>query len=129
LILADSSAWIDFLRATGSPADRALSALVGGAELATTDVVLMEVLAGARDEDYEVRLKRLLYSCAVVPVEGPLDYESAAELYRHCRARGATIRRLNDCLIAAVAVRVDALVLHRDRDFDVIAAHSTLRVA
>jgi hypothetical protein len=59
----------------------------GDLDLATTDVVPMEVLAGARDEDDRVRLKRLLYSCVVVPVEGPLDPELAAQLYRHCQVR------------------------------------------
>jgi predicted nucleic acid-binding protein len=58
-----------------------------------------------------------------------MDAEAAAVLYRDCRRGGETPRAVNDCLIAAIAIRHDLPVLHRDRDFDVIARHSTLPVA
>ncbi len=60
-------------------------------------------------------------------VRGLVDFESAADLYRTCRGRGATVRRLIDCLIAAVAIREKATVLHNDRDFEVLARHTRLR--
>ena len=86
MILVDSSAWIEFLRATGSPAHLRLRAeLQGETELACTDVVVMEILAGARDEADRDRLRRLLYGLEFLAVDGPADYESAAELYRRCR--------------------------------------------
>jgi predicted nucleic acid-binding protein len=129
VILADTSAWVEFLRKTGSPAHLRLRELVGTGELATTDVVVMEVLSGARDESELSELGDLVAACELVPVEGPGDYEAAAVLYRACRAGGATIRRLTDCLIAIVAIRAGLQVLHRDRDFDAIAAHSALRLA
>lgn len=50
------------------------------------------------------------------------------ELYRACRRGGETIPKMNDCLIAAVAIRNDASVLHRDADFDVLARHTPLRI-
>ncbi len=56
------------------------------------------------------------------------DYEEAAALYRRCRAGGETIRNLLDCLIAAVAIRNNAPVLHRDRDFDALARHTELQI-
>ena len=55
------------------------------------------------------------------------DNERAADLYRRCRARGSTIRSPLDCLIAAVAIRIDAAVLHEDRDFDALAQYTELR--
>jgi predicted nucleic acid-binding protein len=93
----------------------------------TTDVVVMEVLAGARDNDHRDRLKRLLARCEHVPVEGLDDFESAADLYRTCRMEGETVRALTDCLIAIVALRASVTVLHADRDFDVLARHTGLR--
>lgn len=129
MTLVDSSAWIEFLRATGSPANRRLrAALQEGAELACTDIVLMEVLAGARDDADRERLRRLLYSVRFLATEGPADYESAAELYRLCRRGGETPRKLSDCLIAAVAVRNDAALLCADADFQAIARHCALRL-
>jgi predicted nucleic acid-binding protein len=37
------------------------------------------------------------------------------------------VRSLLDCLIAAIAIRHDATLVHRDRDFDTLAAVSPLR--
>jgi len=129
VILADSSAWIEFQRATGSPVDaRLTAALEAGEQLATAGLVMLEVLAGARDERHARELRRLLRRCAFLRLEEPSDHEAAAALYRACRRAGKTVRRLPDCLIAAVAIRTGAQLLHRDSDFDAIALHSPLAV-
>lgn len=130
MTLVDSSAWIEFLRGTGSPAGRLLrAALEDGTALACTDVILMEVLAGARSDADRDRLRRLLYSVEFLATEGPADYESAAELYRLCRRGGGTPRQLSECLIAVVAMRNEAEVLCADADFEAIARHAPLRLA
>ena len=130
MILADTSAWVEYLRATGSSAHLRLRELVAtDGELATTEVVVMELLAGAADEEELTRLGRLLGRFQLLPVEGLADYEAAADLYRRCRAGGESVRKLTDCLIAAVALRHGAELLHRDHDFTVLARHTSLRVA
>jgi len=130
VILLDSSAWVEFLRATGSPVHlRVRAALREEVELASTDVVVMEILAGARDAADRDRLRRLLYGLRFLPVEGPADYEAAAELYRLCRRGGETPRNLSDCLIAAVAIRNDVELLCEDADFLTIGRHTPLRLA
>ena len=127
MILPDSSAWIEFQRATGSPAHLRLRAAVeAGEQLATTGLVMLEVLAGARDERHASDLRRLLSRCTFLRLEEPPDHEAAAALYRACRRGGKTIRRLPDCLIAAVAIRTGAVLLHQDSDFDAIALHAPL---
>ena len=129
MILADTSAWVEYLRATGSPVHLRLRDLVAGeGELATTEVVTMELLAGAAAQEEVVRLRRLLLRCQLLPVEGLADYETAADLYRRCRAGGETVRKPTDCLIAVVAIRHGAALLHRDHDFEVLARHTPLRV-
>jgi predicted nucleic acid-binding protein len=130
VILLDTSAWVEFLRATGSPIHlRVRSMLQQDVERASTDVVVMEVLAGARDDGDRDELRRLLYGCVLLAVEGPSDYEQAAELYRACHRQGETPRKLTDCLIAAVAIRNDTELLHADADFLTIARHTPLRLA
>ncbi len=62
-----------------------------------------------------------------LPLASLDDVEQAAALYRHCRRSGLTIRGMNDCVIAAVAIRTGAAVLHFDRDFDAMAKLTTLR--
>lgn len=129
MILVDSSVWVEFLRATGSQAHRGLrSAMQRGHDLACTDVIVMEILAGARDDADRDWLRRLLYGVEFLAVEGPADYEQAAELYRLCRSHGETPRKLSDCLIAAVAIRNDAELLCEDADFATIARHAPLRL-
>jgi hypothetical protein len=125
LILIDSSAWIEFLRRTGSPTNRRVADLLRG-EIATTDPVRMEVLAGARDESHLHDLRGLLARASLLQTESG-DYERAAALYRTCRRQGETVRRLIDCLIAAVAIRNEVAVLHADDDFDVLARHTALQ--
>jgi predicted nucleic acid-binding protein len=130
VILADTSAWVEYLRATGSPVHLRLRELIDAeGDLRTTEVVMMELLAGATTPEGVAQLRRLLGRFDVLPVEGLADHEAAAELYRRCRAGGETVRKLTDCLIAAVAMRHGAALLHRDQDFEVIARHTPLRVA
>lgn len=130
MILIDSSALVEFLRGTGGAMDRTLrSALESDAPLASTEVVVMEILAGARNDRDRDRLRRLLYSLSFLAVDGLADYEVAAELYRVCRRHGETPRKLTDCLIAAVAIRNDAALLCDDADFIAIASHAPLRLA
>lgn len=126
MILVDTSAWVEFLRDTGSPVCSRVDALLDG-ELATCDAVRMEVLAGARDDRHLAQLRGLLARCSELPL-GRADYEVAAALYRTCRRQGETVRRLVDCLIAAAAIRADATVLHADVDFVVLARHTALRL-
>lgn len=126
MILVDTSAWIEFLRDTGSPTCEAVDRLLAN-DLAVCDPVAMEVLAGARDEHHLAQLRGLLGRATMLPTT-PADYDAAAALYRSCRLRGETVRKLIDCLIAAVAIRAGAEVLHADADFAVLARHAELRL-
>ena len=126
MILIDTSAWIEFLRDTGSPICQRVDDLLA-AEIATCDVVRMEVLACARNEQHLQQLRRLLARASTLPTE-PVDYDAAAALYRTCRQQGHTVRKLIDCLIAAVAIRGNVPVLHMDVDFDSLAQHTTLQI-
>lgn len=129
LVVPDTSAWVEFLRGTGSPAHRTLTALLHQpGRIAVTEVVAMEVLAGARTTARLSELRSLMRSFRMLPLRGLADYERAASIYLTCRAGGSSIRRMPDCLIAVPAIRADASVLHIDRDFDTIAQHTPLRI-
>jgi len=126
VILVDSSAWVEFLRDTGSSVCRRVDALLD-ADIATCDPVRMEVLAGARSQTHLADLRAMLARASVLPTE-TRHYEMAAALYRNARSSGVTVRRLTDCLIAAVAIDHDVVLLHADRDFDGLTRTSALRV-
>lgn len=126
MILIDTSAWVEFLRDTRSWQCERVDALLEW-ESAITDAIRMELLAGARDDRHLHQLRGLVARATALPTE-PSDYDHAAAIYRGCRRSGETVCRLVDCLIAAVALRHDAEVLHADRDFEAIARHTSLRV-
>ena len=130
VILADSSAWIEYLRGTSSDVAarvRTHHELSDG--LAVTETVVMELYAGVRNAGEQRNVDTVVRGSMLLPIGGLADHEHAAALYRTCRRHGETIRRMNDCLIAAVAIRNDVPVLHHDTDFDVLARHTPLRVA
>jgi predicted nucleic acid-binding protein len=129
VILTDSSAWIEFMRETGSETHARVREHLSSQTLGMTDVVVMELLAGARSDTEELDIQRFVNGFPFLRTDGLSDYQAAARLYRMCRRQGATIRRMNDCLIAAVAIRNDVPVLHHDADFDVLARYTPLRVA
>jgi predicted nucleic acid-binding protein len=117
MILADTSAWVEYDRATGSAVDERLTGLIAqDGPLAVTEPVVMEVLAGARSDARENDLRRLLQRFRLEPVDPAADFEAAARIYRRCRSKGVTPRGLVDCLIAAVAWRSGAALLAQDVD-------------
>ncbi|HEX2180582.1 MAG TPA: PIN domain nuclease [Actinomycetota bacterium] len=123
MILADTSAWVEFDRATGSPVDLRLTKLIEDASpLAVTEPVLMEVLAGAKDDLREESLRRLLVRFHLLSFEAAIDFDGATRIYRKCRAAGITPRGLIDCMIAAVAWRHGATLLASDNDLRRVAA-------
>lgn len=129
MIVADTSAWVEYLRRTESPVDLTLDRLIADdADLRTTEVVVMEVLAGARSPRHERELRLRLAPFPVLALRGMNSYDGAAATWRACRRGGRTIRSLLDCLVAQAAMEGDAAVLHDDRDFEAIAEHVPLRI-
>jgi predicted nucleic acid-binding protein len=122
MILADTSAWVEYDRGTESAVDRRLTELVEkDAPVAVTEPVIMEVLAGARDDRRETDLRRLLLRFELLGFDTASDFEGAARIYRRCRAAGVTPRGMVDCMIAAVAWRRNATLLAHDADIGRVA--------
>jgi hypothetical protein len=117
VILADTSAWVEYDRATGSPVDQRITELIhDDGPLAHTEPVVMEVLAGARTDARERDLRRLLLRFHLLRYDAAVDFSAAARIYRTCRRSGITPRGLLDCMIAAVAWRHHATLLAHDAD-------------
>jgi predicted nucleic acid-binding protein len=117
LILADTSAWVEYDRATGSAVHRRLAGLIAtDGPIRVTEPIIMEVLAGARTSDRESDLRRLLLRFPVLGFDPIVDFDGAAHIYRRCRQAGITPRGLIDCMIAAVALRHGAAMLAGDAD-------------
>ena len=98
-----------------------------GEEFAVCAPVRMEVQAGPRSESHLLLLRRLLARAASIEVQ-PTDYETAAALYRQFRRRRETVRKLINCLIAAIAIRGGVPLLYSDDGFAVLERHTQLRI-
>ena len=126
LLLVDSSAWVEFLRGTGSRTDRRLREALQAGDIATTDAVMLEIVGAARDPVQRDQLIGMLDGVEYLPQVPRTDVLGAAELYRVCRRQGVTIRSWLDCLIAAVSIRNAVPLLHADVDFGHIAKYTDL---
>ncbi|MDN5919530.1 MAG: PIN domain nuclease [Pseudonocardia sp.] len=123
MILVDTSAWVEFDRATGSAVDLRLRDLIGKSdEVTVTEPVTMEVLAGARDDRREDDLRRLLDRFHLLRFDAAVHGDGAVRIYRSCRRVGITPRGLIDCMIAAVAMSAGVPVLAHDRDLAAISS-------
>ena len=128
MIVADSSAWVELMRESGSPVHRRFRrVLEEGHDVAITEVVIMELLAGAASTAVDAIRARLL-AFPVLPFGGLDGFERAAALFRACRDAGEAIRKTTDCLIAVPTIQADATLLSAGRDFEVLARHTPLRL-
>ena len=124
--LIDTSAWIEYLRKTGSETNIEMRNVLTRRHH-ICDAVTMEILSGARDDANAQSLKKLLSRATVIETK-PIDYQNAASIYRACRQVGITVRTQIDCLIAAIAIRTGTPILHQDSDFTAIAQITKLKM-
>lgn len=122
MILADTSAWVEFDRRTGSAVHLRVRALIAEeGPLAVCQPVVAEVAMGARTDHREVQLRRLLARATALGFDAASDFDAGASIYRRCRSQGITPRGLVDCVVAAVALRHGATLLCADVDLVRIA--------
>jgi predicted nucleic acid-binding protein len=122
VILADTSAWVEYDRATGSAVDLRLTDLIAtDGPVAISEPILMEVLARARTDQREADLRQLLLRFDLCSFDAATDIDAAVRIYRRCRKAGVTPRGMVDCMIASVAWRCSATLLAYDADLDRVA--------
>lgn len=129
LLLVDSSVWIEHLRDRSPALSARLSDAVGdgrGTDVRMCEPVAMELLAGSSSAQLSA-ITSLVDGLPSLDVDPFVDFRTAGRLMRSARLEGRSVRSSVDCLIAAVAVRHDAVVVHRDRDFDALVEVSPLR--
>jgi len=119
LVLADTTVWIHFLRGNSEAVRSRLVPLLAADRLATADIIMMEVLRGARSQkDYDALQKDLAaLHCLEI---GKKVWERASRIGFLLRGKGISVP-LADTLIAAVAMEYDCLLLHDDRHYEMIA--------
>jgi len=114
MVLVDSSIIIDFLN-KNSYRDE-ITKLIIDEEIVTTDIIIMEVLQGIRDDRVYEKVKIFMDSLAIVSANYN-DYILSANIYRSCRKQGKTIRKAIDCLIASISINNNLVLFANDKDF------------
>ncbi len=129
MILVDSSVWIAHLRGEQTPATAKLEAAASRELLLIGDLILLEVLQGARDEAHAARIEHALRRFALVSLlDGDLA-SRAARNYRRLRGLGVTIRKTADIIIGTFCIERHCRLLHEDRDFAPMERHLGLLIA
>lgn len=129
MILVDSSVWIDFLKGTNSRERRALHRLIEEEEdVSLTEIILAEILQGIKEDKVFKKAKGYLLEFPIHRPKGVETYLKAADIYRDCRKKGKTVRKTVDCIIAAICIENDLVLLHKDSDFDHIGACVPLKL-
>jgi len=126
-VLIDSSVWIDFFQGQSAPhTDRLRELITAGSDLCLCGHVLAEVLRGTRHDEQYRKIERRFTVLEFLPMVAS-TFQSSAEIYRHLRRRGITLKNAVDTFIAAVALEHDVHLLHDDSDFDLIAQEFPLK--
>jgi len=128
VILVDSSVWIAHLRGHRTAATAKLETLAGREPLLIGDLILLEVLQGARDESHAARIERGLRQYTVVPLLDADLAPRAAQNYRKLRSLGVTVRKAADIIIGTFCIEHRHALLHDDRDFAPMEQHLGLMV-
>ena len=131
MIVVDSSVWIGNLRGTDSAQVRKLHtyAETDDDQILVGDMILLEVLQGARDEVHAARIERSLRRYPVASMLSDRLAVQAAHNYRSLRGRGITVRKTVDMIIGTFCIEGSHRLLHDDRDFDPLAQHLGLQIA
>ncbi|HCD83768.1 MAG TPA: VapC toxin family PIN domain ribonuclease [Agrobacterium sp.] len=129
MIVADTSAWISLIRKDSPALALKLRTAITQSNIIVGDIVLLEVLQGARDGQHARRLEQMLSEFPCVAMMSPQLAIKAAANYRFLRGRGYTIRKNNDLIIGTYCIENGYELLHNDRDFQPMADHLGLQLA
>jgi hypothetical protein len=127
MIVVDSSVWIDFFNKVENAETVRLRGFRLLEDVVVGDVVLFEVLRGAKNEDHARRLGRNLGMFETRTMLGVDIAHKAAMNYRKLRSLGITVRKFPDMIIGTYCIENDHWLLHRDRDFLPMVKHLGLK--
>jgi predicted nucleic acid-binding protein len=118
LVIVDTTVWVDYLNGFDTRYTVWLDEQLERQRLGLTDLILCEVLQGIRDDKQAARVREELLEFEILTMGGIALAVTAAQNYRLLRARGRTVRKTIDCLIATFCLLNDHELIHNDRDFD-----------
>ena len=128
MVIVDTTVWVDYLNGMSTPEVEWFDRESELQRIGLLDLTVCEVLQGVASEAVAVRVLRGLRRFEIFDTGGVALAEAAARNYRSLRARGRTVRKTIDCLIATFCLEHSHALLHCDRDFDAFEDLLDLRV-
>jgi predicted nucleic acid-binding protein len=129
MIVVDSSVWIAHLRDSDTPEVRKLRTFDDPDQILVGDLILLEVLQGARDERAAGLVEQQMRQFEIATMLTPVLAPRVARNYRFLRDRGVTPRKTIDLIIGTFCIEGGHRLLHTDRDFAPLVEHLGLRTA
>lgn len=123
MIVVDTSVWIDALNKRDNRSTQRLRSINPNRNIILGDLVLLEILQGARDDIAARRIENDLLQFGLRQMLNQSIAIRAASNYRQLRALGITIRKFNDLIIGTYCIENGYPLLHNDRDFVPMVEH------
>jgi predicted nucleic acid-binding protein len=127
VIVVDSGVWIDYFNGIDSVHTDRLDGLLGVEPVAVGDLILTEVLQGFRSDIHYKKAKELMTSLTLLEMLGQKMAIQSADNYRFLRAKGITIRKTADIIIATCCIEHRLPLLFVDSDFAHCVRHLGLK--
>ena len=128
MVIVDTTVWIDYLGGVENAQTEWLDEAQQRMRLGLTDLILCELLRGVRGDAMFAQVRREMMRFEIFSTGGMEIAVASAQNFRTLRAKGITVRKTIDCLIATFCITGEHVLLHRDRDFDAFEQHLGLRV-
>jgi hypothetical protein len=128
VVIVDTTVWIDYFRGRRTVQTEWLNQALGVTRVGLCDLILCEILQGMQSDVDAATVLAQMSSFDLLDTGGMDLAVAAARNYRRLRARGHTVRKTIDCLIATLCLREGHELLHNDRDFDPFEAVLGLRI-
>jgi len=128
MIVVDSSVWISHLRNIDTVSVQKLRTIDEPQEILVGDIILLELLQGARNEQHASAIEQNLRQFELRTMFGERLAIQAARNYRLLREQGITVRKTIDMIIGTFCIEEGHHLLHEDRDFDPMVQHLGLQV-
>jgi predicted nucleic acid-binding protein len=128
MIVADTSAWIDYFNGVDAPHVEILDYELLHNRIIIGDLIIAELLQGFREDKHYKTARKLIDNLDYRDFGGREIAYKAAENFRKLRKKGITIRKTIDMLIGTFCIQNDFELIHNDKDFEALEKYLGLKI-
>ena len=128
MIVADTSAWIDYFNGVLAPHTDRLDSDLETHIIIIGDLIIAELLQGFKTDKEYTTAKKIIENLEYRDFVGKEIAIKTANNYRYLRKNGITVRKTIDVIIATFCTENEYQLIHNDKDFDPLEEHLGLKV-